>query len=64
MPKEKSTNVYRLRNFVVELGESVFSTDNFILFCNICNVKLMSEKCFSVIQHLKTDKYIKSTARL
>lgn len=64
MPKEKSTKSYRLRNFVTEFGESVFSTDNMILFCKICNVKVSSEKRFSVVQHLKTDKHIRSTARL
>lgn len=64
MPKEKSTKAYRLRNFVIEFGESVFSTDNLILFCKICNVKVASEKRFSIIQHLKTDKHIRSAARL
>lgn len=28
--KEKATRLYRLRNFVAEFGESVFSADNFI----------------------------------
>ncbi|KAL4142184.1 hypothetical protein QTP88_004693 [Uroleucon formosanum] len=64
MPKEKSTKAYRLRNFVIEFGESVFSTDNFILFCKICDLKVASEKRFSIIQHLKTDKHIRSAARL
>ncbi|KAL4113091.1 hypothetical protein QTP88_016779 [Uroleucon formosanum] len=64
MPKEKSTKAYRLRNFVIEFGESVFSMDNLILFCKICNLKVASEKRFSIIQHLKTDKHIRSTARL
>lgn len=64
MPKEKSTNFYCLRKFIVEFGDSLFSTDNFILFCNMYNVKIAKEKCFSAIQHLKTDKHIKSTARL
>ena len=49
MPKEKSTKAYRLRNFVIEFGESVFSTDNLILFCKICNVKVASEKRFNII---------------
>lgn len=49
MPKEKSTKSYRLGNFVTEFGESVFSTDNMILFCKICNVKVSSEKRFSVV---------------
>ncbi|KAF0723495.1 Uncharacterized protein FWK35_00031639 [Aphis craccivora] len=64
MPKEKSTKAYRLRDFVIEFGESVFSMDNLILFCKICNVKVASEKRFSIIQHLKTDKHIRSAARL
>jgi len=65
MPKEKSTKAYRLRNFVIEFGESAFSTDNLILFCKICNVKVARRtKRLSIIQHLKTDKHIRSAARL
>lgn len=45
MPKEKSTKAYRLRNFVIEVGESVFSMDNLILFRKTCNMKVASKKC-------------------
>jgi len=33
LPKEKSTKAYCSRNFVLDFGESVFSTDNCILSC-------------------------------
>jgi hypothetical protein len=56
MPKEISTKSYRLHNFVIEFGESVFSTDNFILVCKICNVNVTSEKHFSIIQNLTHQK--------
>lgn len=51
MSKEKSIKTYRLCNFVVELGESVFPTDNFILFCKICNVKVASENVLVSSKH-------------
>jgi hypothetical protein len=58
MLKEKLTKAYRVYNFVIEFDESVFSTDNCILICKICNVKVTSEKHFTITQHLKTDKQI------
>lgn len=61
---KKSTKIHRLCNFVIEFVESIFSTVNIFLFWKICNLKVASEKRFSVVQHLKTDKHIRSSARL
>jgi len=63
MPNKKSTKAYRLYDFANKFGESVFSTNNLILFCKICNVKVAIKK-YIIIQHLKTDKHIRSAARL
>lgn len=40
MAKEKTITSYRLSDFLDKFGESVFSMDNFILFCEICNAKV------------------------
>jgi hypothetical protein len=46
MPKY-SDNV-RLHSFVQEFGEKYFTTDGKILFCKLCEVKVMAEKRFTV----------------
>jgi hypothetical protein len=47
----------RLRGFVKEFGEKYFTTDGVILFCKLCEVKIMAEKRFTVQQHCNTAKH-------
>jgi hypothetical protein len=47
----------RLRGFVKEFSEKYFTTDEIILFCKLCEVKVMAEKCFTVQQHCNTAKH-------
>jgi len=42
----------------------VFLIDQSILFCKHCDVRVSSEKCFTVIQYLKTEKHIMSVNRI
>jgi hypothetical protein len=42
----------------------IFSTDNNILYCKVCNKKISSEKRFSVIQHIATEKHHKAVERV
>ena len=60
MPKEKSSLVARMRSFVSEFGEQVFSTDGKILFCKPCVIKINCKKRFSVVQHLTIYKHNRS----
>jgi len=46
----------RLCGFVEEFGEKYFTTDGKILFCKLCEVKVMFEKRFTVKQHCKAVK--------
>jgi len=62
MPKVKSFSC-RLNNVVSEFGEEVFKVDGNVLFCQLCECKVNSEKQFKITQHLKTDKHIKATKR-
>ena len=39
MPKQKVSTASRLRQYVTQFGENVFSTDGTILFCKVCEVK-------------------------
>lgn len=59
MPKVKPSSSLRLRAYINEFGEDVFSTDGKILFCKICSVKVASEKKFTITQHLSRDKHVK-----
>ncbi|KAE9541774.1 hypothetical protein AGLY_003765 [Aphis glycines] len=44
-------------------GEEVFKVDESVLFCQLCECKVSSEKKFNITQHLKTDKHIQATKR-
>ncbi|KAE9521523.1 hypothetical protein AGLY_018079 [Aphis glycines] len=63
MPKDKTSNYSRLRHFVSEFGDEVFSIGASILFCKLCECKVNSDKKFNVTQHLKTDKHLKAIKR-
>lgn len=63
MPKEKKTTSSRLQSYVTEFGTEIFSTDNNILFCKVCNTKVSSEKRFSITQHIAAEKHRKSVKR-
>jgi hypothetical protein len=43
--------------FAKEFGEKYFTSDGIILFCKICEVKVMAEKCFTVQQHCNIAKH-------
>ncbi|KAL4113266.1 hypothetical protein QTP88_016925 [Uroleucon formosanum] len=64
MPRPKPKAYDRLNNFVKEFGETIFLADNSVLFCKICDIKVSSEKRFTVIQHIKTSKHIQGLNRL
>lgn len=57
MPKAKCSDSVKLRGFVREFGEKLFSTDGKILFCKLCEVKVSAEKRFNVQQHCNTAKH-------
>jgi hypothetical protein len=59
MPKVKPSSSLRLREYINEFGDDVFSTDGKILFCKICSVKVASEKKITITQHLSRDKHVK-----
>lgn len=44
MPKVKPLKSNLLTKYVNEFGTEVFSTDDEILFCKICELKVTSEK--------------------
>lgn len=60
MPKIKPSCSYRLHGFVSEFGNDTFSTDGLILFCNYCGTRVSSDRRFTVEQHLKTAKHVRS----
>jgi len=49
--------------YVNEFGSNIFSTDSWILFCIICEIKVNPDKKFNVSQHVKRDKHIKGLTR-
>lgn len=63
MPKVKSSLSCKLKSIVSEFGEEVFKVDESVLFYQLCECKVSSEKKFNITQHLKTDKHIQAIKR-
>ncbi|KAE9522338.1 hypothetical protein AGLY_017284 [Aphis glycines] len=57
MPKIINSSA-RLRNFVKEFGEDIFSCDNAVLFCKVCGIKVSAEKKYNIQQHIARGKHI------
>lgn len=53
----KITNNTRIRQYITEFGENVFSCDGVILFCKFCETKINTDMRYLVTQHLKTEKH-------
>jgi hypothetical protein len=60
MSKDKSSLSSRLRNYVREFGENIFSTDGQIILCKLCEVKVSHDKRYSSTQYIKTEIHLKS----
>lgn len=63
MPKEKHTVASRLQHLVAEFGADIFSTDNKVMICKVCEIKISSEKRFSITQHITSDKHKRGIQR-
>lgn len=63
MPKDKQSLSRRLKSLSSEFGDDVFSVDNVVLFCKLCEVKVDPERRSSIIQHIKTEKHRRATER-
>lgn len=57
MPKAKPSQASRLRKFVVEYGEDVFSTDGEVLLCKLCCRTIAADGKDKVTQHVNTAKH-------
>ncbi|CAI6374650.1 unnamed protein product [Macrosiphum euphorbiae] len=64
MPKEKKTQISKLKSFILEFGDNVFSADGRVLFCKTCEIKVEYELRSSVIQHIQTVKHVKKTQQM
>lgn len=54
MPKEKSSVTTCLKTYVSEFGNIYLQRT--IKCCTVCNIKVASDKRFSVTQHIATEK--------
>lgn len=53
-------HINRVKNYISEYGENIFSSRGDIWFCKLCEVKTLCEK---KILHLKIDKHIRAIER-
>ena len=63
MPKTPRSKSVRLRGFVKEFGETIFSTDDDILLCRICEKSVNSEKRYFVTQHCDSIAHKRNVAK-
>jgi len=42
---------------VSEFGDDIFSSDGTVLYCKVCEVKVASEKKFTIEQHISRIKH-------
>lgn len=63
MPKVKTSNPSRVKSYIFEYGENIFSSDGNILFCKICDVIVKYKKRFTILQHIKTGKHVRGFQR-
>lgn len=46
--------------YVREFRENIFSSDGQIILCKLCEVRVSHDKRYSIAQHIKTVKHLKS----
>jgi len=54
MPKIKPTISIVVKNYVLEFGEDLFSCDESVLFCKLCDTKVNAERRYTVTHHIET----------
>lgn len=52
MPNAKTSDVCRLSSYVQQYGESIFSTDGSVIFCE---VRVAADKTLTMTQHVGRD---------
>ena len=57
MPKVKDPLSKKLRDYVKDYGDEVFSTDGQVLFCKMCSCSVSAEKKFSIDRHIDREKH-------
>uniref|UniRef100_A0A2S2P5E1 CGG triplet repeat-binding protein 1 n=1 Tax=Schizaphis graminum TaxID=13262 RepID=A0A2S2P5E1_SCHGA len=57
MPKIRPTNSLVLKKYLLEFGENVFSCDESVLFCKLCETKVNAERRYIVTHHIETAKH-------
>lgn len=60
---QKSSDAVRLRVLVLGFEENVLSTDDLVLLCNVCGVKIAYEKKFTLRQHITSGNNFRALRR-
>ena len=63
MPKIKPTISTVLKKYVSEFGENVFSCDESVLFCKLCETKVNAERRYTVTYHIDIAKHLRVVNR-
>jgi hypothetical protein len=51
------------KKYVLEFGENVFSCDESVLFCKLCETKVNAERRYTVTHHIETAKHQRAVNR-
>lgn len=63
MPKVKCSGAVRLRKFILEFGEDVILTDDLVLLCKVCGVKIEREKKSPLQRQIASEKHSRALQR-
>lgn len=59
--KLNNTNV--IKNYVSKFSENVFSCDESVLSCKLCEIKVSAEQRYTVTKHIETEKHKRAVNR-
>jgi len=57
MSKNKPTISNVIKKYVSESDKNVFSCDESVLFCKLCETKVNAERRYTVTKHIETEKH-------
>ncbi len=63
MPKPKETISEKVSRFKREFGSTIFSADNNVLFCKVCEIPISAVRKSLVKQHVETSQHIRNLDR-
>jgi len=63
MPTIKPSITNAIKKYFLEFEENVFSCDESVLFCKLCETKVSAERRYMAAKHIETEKHKRTVYR-